>query len=472
MGQALMKLRAHLLQAQIASSRTEIGDAKSIIPTDQEVISSELLVGGNSNQLLNGDLHLAAQLFMPKSNEQQAALFGNSVMGSILPTDQMDVPLAVSKAPLVANGATFIGEKRVRPTADQGPQNAKRSSAVTTKLTPCVTCIQMRGDDCTVCKTCCACCLCIPRKNFVPTHVYAGSVAEGQMSSEQSNHEVASSGCRGLAGYSVCAMRTRLCAYSGRSGCYTFADDEDFYDGPGSQPGSGSACDGYKCGDCGAEFISTENREDHNCAASGDTAVHPPVTPFSGSPSSQLSDAPVAQPSPWPSGAPSAQLSDEQGVQPDAQLSVVPTVSEPIALVEPDNSDSVSEVPVWEVGSDADVPMCTYQVVYGQLADRAPTCNVGKRPIAMDGVLVSSHADHTVSHWATTVDGARQNPDHVICERCGKFFDLETLLQHACSMDTVEMMHRLPTSGISNPPMSLPLVNSEIALVHSVKVTQ
>ena len=74
MGQALTKLRSHLLQAQFASSRTAICDTKSIIPTDQEVVSSELLVGGNSNQLRNGDLHLAAQLFMPKSNEEQAAL--------------------------------------------------------------------------------------------------------------------------------------------------------------------------------------------------------------------------------------------------------------------------------------------------------------------------------------------------------------------------------------------------------------
>ena len=59
----------------------------------------------------------------------------------------------------------------------------------------------------------------------------------------------------------------------------TFADDEDFYDHPGSQPSSGSDCEGYKCGDRGADFLSTENLEDHNCAASGNTAVRPPVTP-------------------------------------------------------------------------------------------------------------------------------------------------------------------------------------------------
>ena len=29
------------------------------------------------------------------------------------------------------------------------------------------------------------------------------------------------------------------------------------------------------------------------------------------------------------------------------------------------------------------------------------------------------------------------------------------------------MMHRLPVSGVSNPPVSLSLVNNEIALVHS-----
>ena len=74
-------------------------------------------------------------------------------MGSILLTDQMGAPLAVLKATLVANGITFIGGKCVRPTTNQGPQNAKRSSAVATKLAPCVTCIRMRADECTVCKT-------------------------------------------------------------------------------------------------------------------------------------------------------------------------------------------------------------------------------------------------------------------------------------------------------------------------------
>ena len=78
-------------------------------------------------------------------------------------------------------------------------------------------------------------------------------------------------------------------------------------------------------------------------------------------------------------------------MQPDAQLSVVSTVSEPMALEEPNNSDSDSQVPVWKVGSDADVPIRTCQVVYGQLADGVPTCNVGKRPIAVDVVLVSNH---------------------------------------------------------------------------------
>ena len=83
---------------------------------------------------------------------------------------------------------------------------------------------------------------------------------------------------------------------------------------------------------------------------------------------------------------------------------------------------------------------------------------------------MSNRTDHTVSHWTTTTGGARYNPDHVICERCGNSFDLklETLLQHFCSMYTVEMMHRLPASEISNPPVSLPLVNNEIALLYSI----
>ena len=50
-------------------------------------------------------------------------------------------------------------------------------------------------------------------------------------------------------------------------------------------------------------------------------------------------------------------------MQPNARLSVVPTVSEPVALEEPDDSDSDSEVPVWKVGSDADVPICAYQAL-------------------------------------------------------------------------------------------------------------
>ena len=80
-----MKLRAYLLQAQIASSRTKIGDVKSIVPTDQEVVGLELSAGGKSNQLRDGDVHLAAQSFIPQPNEQPAAaLFGNGVMGSIL----------------------------------------------------------------------------------------------------------------------------------------------------------------------------------------------------------------------------------------------------------------------------------------------------------------------------------------------------------------------------------------------------
>ena len=58
-------------------------------------------------------------------------------------------------------------------------------------------------------------------------------------------------------------------------------------------------------------------------------------------------------------------------MQPFAQLSAVPTIPEPMTLNEPDDSDSDSEVPVWKVGSDVDVPICTYQMIYGQLADGA-----------------------------------------------------------------------------------------------------
>ena len=63
---------------------------------------------------------------------------------------------------------------------------------------------------------------------------------------------------------------------------------------------------------------------------------------------------------------------------------------------------------------EEDVPLCTYQVVYGQLADGAPTCNVGVRPIAVDEVLVSGHTDPSVPHYSESADGIKHNPNHVV----------------------------------------------------------
>ena len=55
----------------------------------------------------------------------------------------------------------------------------------------------------------------------------------------------------------------------------------------------------------------------------------------------------------------------------------------------------------------------------------------------------------------------------MLCERCGKFFDLETLLGYSCRLSTIGVKHLLPASGINSPPVSLPLVNNEVAFVHS-----
>ena len=92
---------------------------------------------------------------------------------------------------------------------------------------------------------------------------------------------------------------------------------------------------------------------------------------------------------------------------------------------------------------------------------------MGVRPIAVDGVLVSGHTDLPIPHFSKSPDGVKHNPDHVVCGRCGKFFDLETLLAHSCKLSTIDVKHQLPASGISGPPVSLPLVNNKIAFVHS-----
>ena len=80
---------------------------------------------------------------------------------------------------------------------------------------------------------------------------------------------------------------------------------------------------------------------------------------------------------------------------------------------------------------------------------------------------MSGHTDTSIPHYSESADGIKHNPDYVVCERCGKFFDLETLLGHSCRLSTIDVKHRLPASGINSPPVSLPLVNNEVAFVHS-----
>ena len=614
LGQELMNLRAKLFQAQIHEPCMGNYDTQSEVPTSKEVVTSELLavaVGDQGNyrkykakQLRDGDLHLAALLFMPRSHEQQAALFGNDKWGSILPTEQMGAPLEDLKAIFIANEVSFIGEKRVRPTADANTHAAKKPAAGFTGCRTCVTCMAMRDDECTICGTCCFCCQCTPRKQFAQNHDYAGCAAEyvaeyNQMCEGQLHLEVpldepavtqsvpsdpdplnqhvvnavlvapgvarlvtepgvaqlitsgpeckpfSSSGMHSggvpseavpmavdvpaavaLSPQDVVAQFLPMrnipvgstpkpsdsLAPSGpqsadepspqpssqpaaapsahvsgalilqpsaqhaesivapedspmTSPTYspvdnsasdggnspvagvhtsTCVEDEDFFD----------AAEGYFCEACKTEFIEMDTLLSHDCNASGNTTIHPPDEQPSDALSSQPADAPSGQPSSQPSEVPSTHPPDAPTSQPCARIPDAPGVPDPGL------SDDLGDV-------DPEPPLCTYQVIYGQLANAAPTCNVGDRPIAVDGVLVSNHTDPAVPHWATTPDGASQDPDHVICERCGSFFNLERLLRHCCSMDTVNIRHRLPSSGISNPPVSLPLVNNEIAFVFS-----
>ena len=424
MGDALMTLRGKLLHARAAApctgNYTTLG---SEAPSDAEVVTATLQavnpydpcprpVAGQTYD--DGDLHCNAQLFMPQSNEQQAALFGNDVMGSILPTERMGAPLAHVKELLKANGVSFAGEKRSRNAIDA--------------VAPCVTCLQCRDDDCTVCGTCCACCLCLPRKQFVEKHTYlqkqcakAEVVVSEPMALDKpvvGSAAIAGADAEVVTQYATCkhgfvlvqgelddtlqpqctmppcvrsASRPFEAMAKAAAGIQQPVVSAEVLDEAEESP---DPHDGYTCDDCGSEFVTVDNLLSHNCPASGNTSVHPPA--------------------------------DEE-----------------------------------------DVPLCTYQVVYGQLADGAPTCNVGVRPIAVDGVLVSGHTDTSIPHYSESADGIKHNPDHVVCERCGKFFDLETLLGHSCRLSTIDVKHRLPASGINSPPVSLPLVNNEVAFVHS-----
>ena len=63
------------------------------VPTTADLCASELSAVGNIVQLRDGDLHMAAQLFIGESHVQQAALFGMDASGSILQPDCLGAPL-------------------------------------------------------------------------------------------------------------------------------------------------------------------------------------------------------------------------------------------------------------------------------------------------------------------------------------------------------------------------------------------
>ena len=425
-GHALMKLRGHLLHTRAAAPCTgNYSTISSEGPSNAEVLTSTLIAVDPYNPrplslagrtMYDGDIHCAAQMFMPQSNEQQAAIFGMDVMGSILPAEKMGAPLAHVKDLLLASKVYFAGEKRARGSSGNEPDNTKKPASGFTGVAPCVTCMQCRSDDCATCEKCCACCSCLPQKQFVTTHAYSGSAAEDQKGSKQLNLEVEAVVLIGEAAENVVTVPEPMELEDSLvdSVAVTVAEAEAIPEAAALQADasvpqsvvSGVAdvfCeakesphqhDGYTCPDCGSEFLNEDDVLDHNCPASGNTSVHPPP-----------------------------EIEDE--------------------------------------------PLCLYQVVYGQLANGAPTCNVGVRPIAVNGILVSGHTDLSVPHYSDSPDGGEHDPNHVVCARCGKFFDLETLLAHYCKLNTITVKHRLPASGISGPPVSLPLVNNEVAFIHS-----
>ena len=81
-----MKLRGHLLHTRAAAPCTgNYSTVSSEGPSNAEVVNSTLIAVDPYNPqplslagrtMYDGDIHRAAQMFMPQSNEQQAAIFG------------------------------------------------------------------------------------------------------------------------------------------------------------------------------------------------------------------------------------------------------------------------------------------------------------------------------------------------------------------------------------------------------------
>ena len=523
-GHALMKLRGHLLHTRAAAPCTgNYSTMSSEGPSNAEVVNSTLIAVDPYNPqpaslagrtMRDGDIHRAAQMFMPQSNEQQAALFGMNVMGSILPTEEMGAPLAHVKDVLLASKVYFAGEKRARGSSGAEPDNTKKPASGFTGVAPCVTCVQCRSDDCTVCGTCCACCVCLPRKQFVSTHAYSGSAAEDQMSSVQLEQEAKAAVPAGAAAEGVVTVPVAM-----------------ELDEPGGDPvvvkGAGAEDVPTQYIQCDHGFVLIQGTVDDtlqpqctlpHCvmkavvppeAAAFAATVQQPrdaVVPIAGSlvavdvePSAsvdklkqrrdhlrKLLALSAKTPSSHAADPGAASLQADAGVPKSAVSGVDDVFYEakesphqhdgytcPDCGSEFLNEDDVLEHDCPASGNTAvhpppeDEQLCLYQVVYGQLANGAPTCNVGVRPIAVNGILVSGHTDLSVPHYSSSPDGVDIDPNHVVCARCGKFFDLETLLSHCCKLNTITVKHRLPVSGISSPPVSLPLVNNEVAFIHS-----
>ena len=183
LGRALVEVR-DIIEAERMSTKysgnLSRGQETLVTPSTTELCVSSLAAVGNVTHLRDGDIHVAAQLFVGESNAQQAALFGMDEGGSILKPESIGAPLKRVKEMMQANtGVTFLGEKRSRPQDGLHLIQAKKSngfvkeSGLIGKI-PCLTCVSSRDDDCKVCNVCCACCTCVPKKQFAKcAHFYA-----------------------------------------------------------------------------------------------------------------------------------------------------------------------------------------------------------------------------------------------------------------------------------------------------------
>jgi ribA/ribD-fused uncharacterized protein len=325
LGRALVEVRdiiEHERMSTKYSGNLSRGQLTLVTPSTTELCVSSLAAVGNVTQLRDGDIHVAAQLFVGESNVQQAALFGMDESGSILKPENIGAPLKRVKEMMQANtGVTFLGEKRSRPQDGLHLIQAKKSNGFVKEAgligkIPCLTCVSSRDDDCKVCNVCCACCTCVPKKQFDKcAHFYAtDKVAEsGVVPTQYTECEHGFVLVQGTVDATIKPQCTRpecvnsavvppeaaafaatvqqpdapvvpslnttaAAAGEGPSGVLeelTFADDEPFYDAPGndSDPKSNephaTGTDWVRenlCEGCDCEFNTRQQLDAHCCS--------------------------------------------------------------------------------------------------------------------------------------------------------------------------------------------------------------